>query len=705
MNLGDSFPTTANAFPELLPWDLPFGWIGQGFSLANLVFDVQIKFQESDGQLRALCGALRADVVGETERVTDPNEAAMIDGFRFVVAQVPIHQTMSAGRLGDCYHWLLWSISRTHVFGRMENHAEYRLPPFPGASAEMNELASDVAVDWVYAAFIVAHKFGGLDGHCKDFFDACFYIALEAVKTAGSKGIGALTAIIAYTAPRKFEATKALADILLDLLQQPETPVSEKVQIQIVMTTQAGFYTHTHPVEWARRTLRDYRSELRSHETVQLLAVTIDSENAWRDARSDVLAEVRGLADSYRAHYSRSEARISLDSRILVLHPIIYSLCKFGSTDDLMAVLFSWYGEPDTTCADGNILFVSPNHSDGVAYVWPGGRHFASGAVVDTLEETLTANSVALNEYFRGPKGDRFIKVDERLKSTPAFEHGADIWKAMEDHYRLSEVAAHLPQGWMPRSVVVMPAHRDPFQAMLSEQLGWNAPLEVSLSAPDAMRPIRTVSIWPGATHTTEAEVEVIGHVAAIARWDLRIVTGTLDQHAFQRFYEDPEADLLWVIGHGEQSADDLEKTGVLMHDDSLVSLVDITKFKVPSHGRRLLVLNICSSATAQTLNGMARSGLAQELVSPQQQIIAHLWPIDYYAALAFGSSLALTLGGRSAASALQEASQLMRNQTGLLEKLTEISPELQAIHRLQGERVAIVLESVLSWGCPIILT
>jgi hypothetical protein len=125
----------------------------------------------------------------------------------------------------------------------------------------------------------------------------------------------------------------------------------------------------------------------------------------------------------------------------------------------------------------------------------------------------------------------------------------------------------------------------------------------------------------------------------------------------------------------------------------------------VPSVGRRLLVLNICSSATALTFNGMARSGLAQELVSLRQQVIGHLWPIDYYAALAFGSSLAFGLTREPPPAALRDASLLMRDQVKLINMLTEISPELQAIRRLNGQRAAEVLQNVLSWGCPVILT
>jgi hypothetical protein len=46
-----------------------------------------------------------------------------------------------------------------------------------------------------------------------------------------------------------------------------------------------------------------------------------------------------------------------------------------------------------------------------------------------------------------------------------------------------------------------------------------------------------------------------------------------------------------------------------------------------------------------------------------------------------------------------------MRDQVKLINMLTEISPELQAIRRLNGQRAAEVLQNVLSWGCPVILT
>lgn len=86
-------------------------------------------------------------------------------------------------------------------------------------------------------------------------------------------------------------------------------------------------------------------------------------------------------------------------------------------------------------------------------------------------------------------------------------------------------------------------------------------------------------------------------------------------------------------------------------------------------------------------------------------QVIGHLWPIDYYVALALGSSLAVALTRAQSPAALGEALLLMRDQRELINGLTEIAPDRQAIQRLNGQRAAAVMQNVLYWGCPVILT
>ena len=105
------------------------------------------------------------------------------------------------------------------------------------------------------------------------------------------------------------------------------------------------------------------------------------------------------------------------------------------------------------------------------------------------------------------------------------------------------------------------------------------------------------------------------------------------------------------------------------------------------------------------TLTASRTFGLAQELCSPNHQVIAHLWPIDYYAALAFGCSLASQLSAYPVSMALPAATDVMRNQNAHLEELESLVPGLAATDRFTHGNIAEILDNILCWGCSALFT
>lgn len=225
------------------------------------------------------------------------------------------------------------------------------------------------------------------------------------------------------------------------------------------------------------------------------------------------------------------------------------------------------------------------------------------------------------------------------------------------------------------------------------------------MAAASPRRAVRTIGVWPGFTYTTEAEVECLRRIALDVGWDVRVVDGMLDAAAFRRFYEDPTFDVAWVIGHGEQSAFAAEFTGLVLDDHSLLPMGTIGTMKTPGGGRRLLVLNICSSGATQIRGGLARIGLGHRLASADQAVVAHLWPIDEDAALAFGSGFALALAEQPLEDAFATALQGMRNLRSLVDRLRGIDVNLRVVKRLETPELADRMANVLNWGCPVLLT
>lgn len=710
MTLADHFPRTAAAYPTLVRWNADFEWSDPGAVEAiDLLNDKLIKEQAHGRQaVLRLATALREDLTAATEKIAGGSDAGHIAAARFVIAVPASFVTLADGLNGDAYSWVHWGASLTHDFSSRVNEGEYRLPPYESASAGLNALAELALVGWVRSAYLVARKFGGMDKLSRDFLDYSFGMSLVALGRGDVEAaVDALVAIVVWANKDGHPETKRLTRQLLALFDEQKVPPRQQASLAITFVTSAGQWTNHTPQQWAVRLLEDYRQHLVEHEVVQMLAVVMSSPSQWASMRDEILSELRKLARFYRSD-DRSDAAssLALEARIDIIHPLIFSLTEFGSTDDILSVLWAWYGTDEAEPGDGNILFVAAAHGDGVTYVWPGGRWTRPGpAVGETLQGMMEGISAALTDYFRGPAGDRGVLLDERMVGAPAFDQAGQLHSAMEAHYGLVELAGHLPTDFRPRAIIVLPAMRDPFQAMLFEQTGWLAPMEASLLKTREIRLVRTISVWPGATQLTEAEVECIQLVGAMAGWTVKVTDGSLDEVAFQRFYEDPEPDVLWVIGHGEQSPYRIEETGILLEGEVLLPVTSIAQMTVPDEGRRLLVLNVCSSAAAQNRGGIARLGLGHFLASASQSVTAHLWPIDYYAALAFGCSLALALANEEIPDAFGTAIATMRDQPGLLALLRGVNANLQAADRLAGDRLREHLANLLNWGCPILLT
>ncbi|MDI1295134.1 MAG: CHAT domain-containing protein, partial [bacterium] len=258
-----------------------------------------------------------------------------------------------------------------------------------------------------------------------------------------------------------------------------------------------------------------------------------------------------------------------------------------------------------------------------------------------------------------------------------------------------------LPPSQPIRSVVTIPSLPAPVLALLATEGGVIGTEEVSLRQPLTVRPINRVAVWQGGTMHEGFEVEALERVASLAGWTIDVQGG--DVPAFERFYADPSADLLWVIGHGEHSPHRIENSGLVIGEE-LVTADRLRGLAPAGEGRRLLVLNVCSGATAQVRGGMARIGIGQELTGPGQQVAAHLWPVGMYAGLAFGAKFALELSAAPTSEAYARTVAGMRDPAALRADLVTRLGSGLAIHDRLAHQDAQI-GNVMAWGAPVLLT
>ncbi|WEX12073.1 hypothetical protein [Chelativorans sp. AA-79] len=220
----------------------------------------------------------------------------------------------------------------------------YALPPYDGAPRELNEAVLPFVVDWIHTAYMLARKFGGLDNHCRDFFDYSSRAVLRALANGDLRaGVEATIAMANWATTRGHLGAEGLTKAVFHLAQQDFVDAETKARIEMLFLTHAAQWTDRTPVQWARHLLETRREHLREHEIFQAMAVATDDLPSWTANSAEILAEIAGLSASYYERSPRAEALISLESRASVLMPLIYCLTRVGSVEDIMDVL--WAGE------------------------------------------------------------------------------------------------------------------------------------------------------------------------------------------------------------------------------------------------------------------------------------------------------------------------------------------------------------------------
>lgn len=650
-----------------------------------------------------------ADLGSARAAATGPTETNVIDHARFITCIPVLDVTRCAGQMGDCYGWICTAVAPTHDRTKLVNNNTYTFPIGLQPPSALAGLYIKYIPHFAGACFYVAYKFGGLDALAEYVARACWVITSDHHRKNADDDVAleAMAQMVIWAGHRAWPDGQAWATELLAAGQRTSSP-SQRFKVVLAFTSPANRFVDGTPEEWAARALDEHSGAMEEHERLQMLALVLRGPEDWRMRRAEILAEITHLRSLYLAMLQPGEVELEvLEHRVSVIHPLVFALGNWGEIDDLIDLLGAWYRAPDAEPADTNLLAILPTLNGGAAYLWPGGRWLTGTGDWATHNAMMQAVKPALGIYFRGTDGDHPPEAFEDFRfGFASAAAGYNLEAAMEAHYRFGELRERLPADWVPRATVVFPSSPEPVQAMLAKAAKVVAPLEISFQQPRPPRPIRRVAVWaPDGLMHGVFEVDAIRHVGNRAGWTVDVQQPEEPtSEDLRRFYENEEADLVWVISHGAHDAYTTRGTGLHLPDETLIGLDEIGRWEVPGNDRRLLVLNSCSGASAQGRGGLARIGLAQSLVSGRQAVVGHLWPVHWTAGLAFGAALAACLEDDPTEAAALAAAGLMQEHQRLLTFLEDRFHGCEELlNRLR--RSPEDMDSLTNWGCPVLLT
>ena len=701
--LAELFPRTNHFKPSSIKWDRQFEWghqstISLAIALAtDLTNAQQLPFQEFID--RSL--SLRNDLTELTASTTDESIRLFVDVIKFTISQPPAFCLTTNGEFAQAYDWILWSISRDFDPHQRVNEGDFKLPPFDGIDPKLNEFVAQFLVDWISSAYFVAVKFGGLDELAHNHFYYCYGAALTASDgTDRDGGIEALVSLANWAAHVDHSELPELTRAIEAWLELPFLSAQQRIRLGTLLIGNAAKYSTKNIADFAQNMLENHEGEFRDHEQLQFLIATVNTDELWAAKRGAILSEIKSFRSSVeRSSMSKIEADIAMEARITLIYPLIHILSEMRDLASILEILAGWYGKDYDDDLSQKTLLILPNSSNGVTWIWPGGSWTQSNQnVPESLERLLECTSRAFNDYFRGPKGDRFPEIDERLLGAPNPEHATETKEILVSHYGIDDVLAFEPTKGKVDFVVPFPNHNIPLFPFINQHSANGLAQNLSMS-PETWEPeFHNILVWPGDTLTTEAEIEFMLEAGRQFGCNVRIWEGELSKYGFAEFYSDHEADVLWVIGHGNHASDKTEDCGLNLPDGEIFSLRDFSNLP-PVEKRRALVANFCSGGAARMIGAIGATGVSYTLVNEPQMAVAHDWPIDMYGALAFGTVFFSLLPKFGFKAGLFNAQRILQDHEMTVRQIERISKDLKAVEILAAGHVKPRLENILTWG------
>ncbi|WP_022704973.1 hypothetical protein [Pseudorhodobacter ferrugineus] len=702
-SLKEMFQYFSKVQPSNFLWESDFDWTDEaGLNLAQALFQDTILSQKLEQKGFLERGVfLRKDLSALTVSVIREQDHLIIDAIKFAVSQPFIHRLKNVGELAQAYDWILWSISRNYKINGGGEEADFSLPPFDRASGTINNFSIQFLTDWISSAYYVAVKFGGLDELARNHFYYCLGHAIsEADGPDAGSGIEALLFLINWAAHVDHETLPDLIASAESWLEMPLITDEQKVRFASLLIGPGSKYATRPPEEVAAHFLATYPGGFRDHERLQFLNVATTCHEKWLERKVEIIHEIqkfRAVVESSQGNRIRTD--IVMEARITLLYPLLLLLSKDADLGAVIEVLSSWYGRPYDPEMAQQTLLVMPNNGDGVAWVGPDTSWSPDDQdVLSSLEQMLGVASEAFNDYFRGPAGDRNPKINFRLRGAPAPENGPALEKQVLDHYKIEEASKVISKNANLKFLLPFPNHPVPLTPLVDRDLIQGLSQNISLSSRFAAPEVKRVLIWPGETHTTEVEVDAISRLGMEVGIDVQVWAGPTGKKEFCEFWSSWDYELLWITGHGNHDPNDVLESGLVLENYEVFNIEDFSCLPKPERSRAI-VANICSGGAARMIGGIGSTGVASAITADVQATVTHNWPIDTYAALAFGVVYFSCIRDRGLVGGLSASREILSSQEKIVAHLGAYIGDHEVVRILGSDHAKPRLESILSWG------
>lgn len=628
-----------------------------------------------------------------------------------------MHVTMVTKQLTLLWKWTVQSLHDEPVFDKVDN-----FDPF----GRIDELTSRNLVyedrDYYVNCWLVPFYYSAREnGHpfqelAAAMFPTAIARGMQMIRMpsgVAELGVSILIMAFGWEVGRPGERREVAAFRLLHLWYNLKFFVDEiAFQLGMFFSTFAGERHGLDIADEAQNVLARYSAMLKAHERLQLLIAIITKDIHNCDVYK---VEFKRAIENYHAFLDvqtakQSNLRKYHEGRIFSsLSVFIRNLLQEGKYQFSLEVVRFWKRLRATDFVNNDVMIAIPNRPLGIG--------FATGKIVQmtSLEfdeslarwrELVDAKNLALGDSHQLLNDDAFTLriTDSGRREVPLYDAGDRFEQAMRHYYLPTGIPEFLAAALTGcQGFVMIPYFAHPISALMAKDLGITLPYVSSWLKPLPDRRIKRVLIYVGQSISSDLEALELKRIfQGVGIESIFCANGPDGWTKFLQHYERDDIDVVWVIAHGEIDM-------MAPHNNYLIPHTDVhapaeTMPSLPEiKGRRLLVLNVCSGGRGAALGGLPDFGIAHSLVDSRQAVIAHLWPVNPFAAAYFGLVLASALLESSTLFAgYSKALKVMTNTDEAWKILDSIGCGEDSLARFRNNNLE--WSNILNWGSSVFI-
>jgi hypothetical protein len=380
----------------------------------------------------------------------------------------------------------------------------------------------------------------------------------------------------------------------------------------------------------------------------------------------------------------------------VIFNPVLIALSN-GQHKMAVEILSEYYNcsviDPDT------ILFIVPNEVDGLAYYVKNKRILNPYQPQATIHDVTSLDNNLLTSYrmLRGQGDKQKFEDTGKATGTPVPKYSKPYLETLLKFYNFSLLKPEI-KGVTSTSQFAF--NSLPLQAIMAKQLETVLPINLSLLKKQAFNPACKILFWKGNSISSQREMESLLAIFQNTAFEIDILEeGAFGKTELFDCIKKGKHDIIWISSHGAHDHHEPNMSHIVLSDDEKIELREFEQLNQGLNKRRLLFFNTCEGGLHTETGEFKNVGFAELLTNNYQDVLGHLWMVEYRAGMVYGILYGIGLHrGMNFIEAYQFTMLAMiSGKTTIIDVFQEYG--LTDIVDLLNNADSYDWESILTWG------